>query len=213
MKFERRAQHPEMEERLHGKYKDLRKKGLKVKGWWFHLHARQILGELQPEANFCYSDAWFSGFKRYCLSVRHATNTCQKEPVDKHSSIQHFHCSIQRTAQEGDQVGPLGQRTQRTIANMDQTPLPFTFSDGPMYADTGERSVWVHGGASGLEKRQCTAQVTIFADGEPRVKPLLIFRETGKRITLAEKVRYDRRVSVIFQPKAWCDEGVMHHWV
>ena len=62
---------------------------------------------------------------------------------------------------------------------MDQTQLPFTFSDGSTYADTGERSVWVHGGASGLEKHQCTAQLTIFANGEPRVKPLLIFWGTG----------------------------------
>ena len=100
----------------------------------------------------CNSDAWFSGFKkRYHLSMRRATNTCQKEPADKCSSIQHFHCSIRRTAQEGDQVGPLGQWTPRSIANMDQTPLPFTFSDGPTYADTGERSVWVHGGACGLK--------------------------------------------------------------
>lgn len=29
-----------MEERLNSEYKDLRKKGLKVKGWWFYLHAR-----------------------------------------------------------------------------------------------------------------------------------------------------------------------------
>ena len=96
-----------------------------MKQWWFCLHIRQILGELQPEANFCYSDAWFSGFKK---SMRHATNTCQKELADKHSSIQHFHRSIRRTAQEGD---------------MNQTPLPFGFSDGPMYADTGKCSVWV----------------------------------------------------------------------
>ena len=129
------------------------------------------------------------------------------------STVQHFHCSIRRTAQGGDQVGPSGQWTLRTIANMDQTQLPFTFSDGSTYADTGERSVCVHGGASGLEKHQCTAQLTIFANGEPRVKPLLIFRGTGKQITLAEKVRYDRRVSIIFQPKAWCGEGVMRHWV
>ena len=93
------------------------------------------------------------------------------------------------------------------------TPLSFTFSDGPTYVDAGKCSVWVCGGASGLEKRQCIAQLTIFADGEPRVKPLLIFRGMGKQITLAEKVCYDRRVSVVFQPKAWCDERVMHHWV
>ncbi len=63
---------------------------------------------------------------------------------------------------------------------MDQTPLPFTFTDGETYADTGERSVWVHGGQSGLDKRQCTVQLTTFADGEPGVKPLLIFKGKGK---------------------------------
>ena len=59
---------------------------------------------------------------------------------------------------------------------MDQTPLPFTFCGGATYADTGDESVWVRGGGAGLEKRQCTAQLTIFADGKTRVKPLLIFR-------------------------------------
>ena len=124
-----------------------------------------------------------------------------------------FSLQYLKNCQKGDLGGPLGQWTPRTIANMDQTPLPFTFCDGPTYADTGECSVWVCGAASGLEKGRCTAQVTIFADGEPRVKPLLIFRGTGKRIALEEKVRYNRRVSVVFQPKAWCDERVMRHWV
>lgn len=59
---------------------------------------------------------------------------------------------------------------------MDQTPLPFTFCDGETYADTGEKTVWVQGGQLGLEKHQCTAQLTIFSDGVPRVKPLLIFK-------------------------------------
>lgn len=43
-----------------------------------------------------------------------------------------------------------------------------------------------------MEKRQCTVQLTIFADGVPRVKPLLIFRGQGKRITLREK--YDKKI-------------------
>ena len=48
--------------------------------------------------------------------------------------------------------------------------------------------MWVRGGASGLDKRQCTAQITLFADGEPWVKPLLIFKGKGKRISFMEKV-------------------------
>ena len=97
-------------------------------------------------------------------------------------------------------------------ANMDQTPLPFSFCDGETYADTGEQSVWVRGGGSGLEKRQCTVQLTLFADGEPRVKPLIIFRGKGKRIPFSEQVKYDSRVVVRFQPNAWFDEEIMHFW-
>ena len=74
-------------------------------------------------------------------------------------------------------------------------------------------TVWVRGGASGLDKRQCMAQLTIFADGEPRVKPLLIFRGKGKRISLKEQLEYDKRVVVRFQPNAWCDQPVMNYWV
>ena len=73
--------------------------------------------------------------------------------------------------------------------------------------------MWVQGGNSGLDKRQCTVQLTIFADGIPRVKPLVIFRGTGKRITFQEKLKYDKRVSVCFQENAWCDEAVMIRWV
>ena len=39
-----------------------------------------------------------------------------------------------------------------------------------------------------MNKRQCTVQITLFADGITRVKPMLIFHGTGKRIKLAERV-------------------------
>ena len=56
-------------------------------------------------------------------------------------------------------------------------------------------------------------QQTIFADGEARVPPLIIFRGKGLRISQAEKTKYDRRVRVQFQENAWCDEDQMLHWV
>ena len=87
------------------------------------------------------------------------------------------------TGQEGG--GSLGKFKLSQIANMDQTPLQFCFSNGPTYAGRGDKSVWVKSGASG---RQCTVQIAIFADGEPRVKPLLIFRGKGLRISMREKV-------------------------
>ena len=75
-----------------------------------------------------------------------------------------------------------------------------------------ERSVWVCVGASWLDKHRCTVQLTLFADGEPRVNPLLIFR-VQEKITLSELVQYDRRVVVKFQPNAWWDEDMMKFWV
>ena len=189
--FNRKPNHPQMEKQLYESYKELRKKGLKVKRWWFRLKAKAILKELEPEATFKFSDDWFTRFKRrHKISLRRATNTCQKEPDDKRSTIQHFHRSIREKAKAGSSVGSLGKWTHRQVANVDQTPLPFTFSQGSTYADKGDKTIWVVGGASGLDKRQCTAQLTVFADGEPRVKPMLIFRGTGKRISLAERIRY-----------------------
>jgi hypothetical protein len=89
---------------------------------------------------------------------------------------------------------------------MDQTPVPFDFLGSGTYEVRGSKTVWVKGTGSGLDKRQCTVQLTIFADGVPRIKPLVIFRGTGKRIKKSEKQRYDRRVHIAWQENAWCDE-------
>ena len=173
----RRAMYPEVEAELYREYRQLRKRGLKVKGYWFKVRAKQLLAEKVPEASFLFSDGWFDAFKqRHRISLRRATNVSQKPADDKRGAIQGFHLTIREVAREGEIKGPLGQFLLHQVANMDQTPLPFCFSNGETYADTGDKTVWVRGGASGLEKRQCTAQLTVFADGQPHVKPLLIFR-------------------------------------
>ena len=92
---------------------------------------------------------------------------------------------------------------------MDQTPLPFVLDDGKSYDSTGANEVWCSNASSGLDKRQCTVQLTIFADGVSRVRPTVIIRGQGKRLSPKEKRSWDSRVNVMFQPKAWCDENVM----
>lgn len=191
VQFKRTAHYPIMEKKLYQEYKDLRKKGLKVKKWWFILKAKEILKETNPDAtSFAFSDDWFTSFKkRHKISLRRGTNTCQKVPEHKRLIIQQFHQGIRQKAKIGDQVGSLGKWTLKQVANVDQTPLPFTFTGGSTYADTGDKTVWIRGGMSGLDKRQCTAQLTVFADGEARVKLLLIFKGTGKRISLVERTK------------------------
>ena len=96
---------------------------------------------------------------------------------------------------------------------MDQTPLPFVLGGWKMYEFKGASLVWVQGGQSGLDKRQCTVQLTIVANGEPRVKPLILFRGTGCHISKQERNAWNSRVQVYFQKKAWCDETVMNRWI
>ena len=57
---------------------------------------------------------------------------------------------------------------RRPLSNMDQTPLSFVMDHGK----TDE--VWFASGSSGLDKRQCTVQLTIFADGKT-LMPLISF--------------------------------------
>jgi hypothetical protein len=93
------------------------------------------------------------------------------------------------------------------IANMDQSPLPFECQRGRTYSKTGGRTVRLKGQKSGWEKRQCTLQICVFADGVDRCKPLLKFKgkpkAKGPRIT--EMKKYHLNVVVIFNKKAYAN--------
>ena len=91
--------------------------------------------------------------------------------------------------------------------------MPFVFGGGKTYTEKGAKTVWVRGGQSGQDKRQGTVQLTVFADGEPRVKPMVIFRGTGKKTKEDEKAAWDNRVHVKFQENALCDETMKLDWV
>ena len=94
--------HPDMEETLYCEYREQRKKGLKVKGWWFRACVKEILAETQSGSSFSSSDGWFTRFKtRIRISKRRATNSCQKEPEDKRGALQQFHCSIGELLRQG----------------------------------------------------------------------------------------------------------------
>ena len=98
------------------------------------------------------------------------------------------------------------------IANMDQTPLPFVMDDGKTYNQTGLKKIWCTSGSSGLEKWQCTVQLTIFADRVSHIRPLVIFGGKGLQIRDEEKQKWDQWVKLLFQKNAWCDEKMMREW-
>ena len=84
-----------------------------------------------------------------------------------------FHHAIRKEAAKGHQLGMLRRLRLNCIANVDQTPLPFTFTNGSTYESKGASTVWVQGGSSGLDKRQCTVKRTLFADGNHHVNQWL----------------------------------------
>jgi len=58
-------------------------------------------------------------------------------PSSKSELIQKFHRDIRAKAATGNQLGPLGRFRLSCIANMVQTPLPFSFTNGPTYESKG----------------------------------------------------------------------------
>ena len=147
---------------------------------WFNYRAKQLVKELYPGENLKASDQWFSRFtNRFKISLRRKTHCAQKDRQSLSYSIAKFHSKVLRTRRRGTYQ-------MKDIANMDQTPLPVAIDEGKTYADKGSSEVWcaIHG--SGLDKRQCSVQLTIFEDGKPRKKPV-IFRGKGLRIKIKEQ--------------------------
>ena len=52
----------------------------------------------------------------------------------------------------------------------------------------GEKEIWCATAASGLDKCQCTVQLTIFADGKPRVRPTIISEGKEKEFRRQKKM-------------------------
>ena len=211
----RKAFWPDVEVILANEFQELRKKGLKVKYYhWFLSRAKQLMTELHPDVDFRFSQGWYDRFKaRNHISLRRTTKVAHNEPSEIEVKIRDFHHKIRRIASRGENRGPLGQFELSTVANVAQTPLPYTFNGGQGCDQTEAQTVSNDSTASGLEKRQCTVQLTLFADGEPRVKPLLIFHGEGSGLSQDERQQYDERVMVELQDSAWCGEPMMLWWL
>ena len=87
-----------MEEQLHTEFRELRRRGIRVKGWWFLTRDKQLLPE--NDSGFKFSKGCFNHFKmRYKISLKLPTNTAQKQPTDKEEAIRKFHHEIRQAQQ------------------------------------------------------------------------------------------------------------------
>ena len=185
----------------------LKKEGRSIKKWWFVTTGREFLKNCHPDAKFLFSDKWFRVFCNHKrISLRQKTNASQKTPDQFVNAITKFH---QKFLHERIR----GKFQLKDIANMDQTPFPLALDDNRIYDTVGAKEIWVRSGQSVLDKRQCTVQLTVFGGGVCRLRPTLIFRGTGLRISKEEKSNWDKRVKVFFLEKTWCDQTIMKCWI
>lgn len=80
------------------------------------------------------------------------------------------------------------------------------------YEMKGSEQVWVSQPSSGLDKRQATLHLCIWAEGQQNVKPGIVFRGKGN-VSTEEKAQYDEGVDVYFQSCAWMDSDINMQWV
>ena len=92
---------------------------------------------------------------------------------------------------------------------MGQTPFPFVLGDEKIYDKKGAKEVWAQSRQCGLDKGQAIVQLTIFADWVDRVRVTVNFQGKSLPISAKEKQSYDRRITVMYQEKAWCDQEIM----
>jgi hypothetical protein len=206
-----------------------RAEGKVVRHKWFERTSKTIFHQLYPSSthDFKMSRGWFGKFlSRNQIAIRVVTNKAQQPPTEYTDLLIHFLCFNHRSSQlrDGaedslrDTVLAVGRYLLSHIINMDQTPLPWEYLTGRTYEFKGSKTVWVRSKKSGWKKRQATIQLTIFADGVPRIKPLLIFRgleenTRNKARRKREAAFYDPRVVVKFNSKGYANTAVILFWL
>jgi len=207
-----------LERELYDQFRMRRASGRIVRRGWFRRISNEIFKKVYPKeqlTSFPFSNGWFRSFLSWHhISLRFITNKASQLPADFADAIRNWVRFNRRNSQlrpeeepeSEDQPALIGRYRLSNISNMDQTPLPFEYLEGQTYNKIGEKTIWAQSSQSGWDKRQGTIQLTVFADGIPRVKPLIFFRGQGIGPTVVkEKEEYDPRVVVRFNAKAYAN--------
>lgn len=221
--YTKRVLWPELEDRLYSEFIERRKGGRTVRQGWFRIQSQFQFRSIYPEVNpavFRFSNGWFRGFLgRHKISLRSITKKAQKIPSDYEVLILNWLRFNRRNSQprrdrywEVALERPVGRYELSNICNLDETPLPFEYLEGKTYDLVGEKTVWVKESRSGWDKRQASLVLCVFADGVPRVPPMIIFRGTGKRLG-RERERYHPGVLVEYNPTAYMNDKLFERYI
>ena len=206
------------EKETHRLYKLHRQKGRRISCRWLKVQMKKQVRELHGEEagnSFCASRGWFTGFiKRYNITLRKQSNSKGQSVEQRKPGIQQWHARLRHRVRRGKQVSPKwGRWLPECRYNVDQ--VPFTLADGDKrtYNDVGEKRVWISGSKKGDDKREATLQLCVcLSNSAQQPKATIIFRGKGLRIKQQERQSWDKAVNVLFQSKAWADNGICLHW-
>jgi hypothetical protein len=229
---------PQLENQLFQDFIQLRLQQRAVTTAWFRKRAKDIFlasassGELAHL--FTFSNGWWAGFrKRYNIVKRRVTKRATQQP-EAYREICGSFCRFIRRVQHNEQIAPLREPTtikmdvenillspkrrfsNRYILNVDETPIPYTNDSQSTWEILGSKTISVKTARSGWEKRQATAILYIFGDGECRLNPTIIFKgSTGdkSRIFKDEGHLYAPGITVIYNEHAYNNEDLFSEWI
>ena len=212
-----RCHFPVCERELYLRFAFRRKiKGLYCDQYWLKAEMMELVKQLHPGQAFTASNGWLAGFKkRWRISSQRITERKSKGHAGRVALLQDQHTRL-FDLQKSDICDPFwGRFSPSQCWHMDQIPVAFVLGRNSTLNEVGHEA-WVASiGGDGLRKRQATLMPTMRAFGKQIVPLVIIFRGKGVGLTQAEWDFYGslEGIRVIFQPKAWCDTGVMTWYV
>jgi len=197
-----------------------RSRGYLVNFNWIWTKARKIYRKQEdnPDAN---EHVVTTFLRRYNIRMRARQRNRKYSKEHFRVALTKWHGSTRerlvRTGLNDDYDQKWGRFRPTNRFNVDQSPLPFVIDHKRTYEIIEKKKqrynkVWIQQPGSGLDKRQCTLQVCIRAEGE-QPKLAIIFRGTGKGIKETERLAYHPDVDIYFQKNAWADTEFSVEWV
>jgi hypothetical protein len=206
--------HPEAELELYGRFVWRRKyQRLATHRDWLRDNMAEILRR-DYNITKVRSAGWCSNFcRRWAITSQCRTNKHKQSVQERLPAIRKFHTwliyGLQRS--EPQRCPKYGRFPPHLMYHMDQVPLPFSSGSKKTLNMTGEHCAIRDPVGSGGDKRFCTLQVTICAQGDQqRVKLEIIFRGQGLTLSAEERACYAGldNVNIRWQKKAWADEKI-----
>jgi hypothetical protein len=212
----RGVHHPKADRAVYQLYKQRRARGRRVSSLWLRKTYGAEVRARGLNTTTKSSRGWLCKFlSRHRISYRKRKNQKSVALTERLAGTRQWHAGLKALVQDVDArrldptkpVDPVqGRFLYANRFNFDEVPLAFIPGQTHTYADKGSKTVTIRSPGSGaLTKRLGTLVVLVAGDGAI-LRPTVIFRGKGVRITNVERQSWHPDVTVLWQAKAWMDD-------